>query len=549
MTNNARQHPGQDGEGQEGLPGGDRDGEETGVEERAERADTTGPSAGSQALCTHYNSVYNLCVAMPLSPEASHVLRELNPWWAPRGTVRPEPPTYRRPLVKELTSRLKRGRGLIEVVRGPRQVGKTTGIHQIIEDLLDSSVSGSDILFVRFDLEVLREEKAALRSILAWYVENIRGRRLDEGRPSMIFLDEVHKLRRWHEEVKHVGDTYPVRMLLTGSSSVLVARGGRESLAGRVFSTELPPFSFREVLECWRPALAATLPAAIRFEGVFDGSIVRSNEAVDTLKPQQKLAIGRVLERYYARGGYPRLHSGEVEDDRWADYLVQTVFENVLGADIPDLFPVESPALLRHLYLSVARHTGQVVPQTKLASMATEAGFPTNQPTVGKYLHYLADALLIRGFRRYPLAKKITARVAAKITVSDLGVRNAIFRGAPSLCESDPSVLGPLVETLVQGVIRDHNLQVHFFRDYEDPSNRRSPIREVDFVAERLDGTVVPIEVKFRKRIQAEDLAGVRLFQSRFECPLALIVTRDYSGWDKSTRTLFVPLQSFLLLF
>ena len=173
-----------------------------------------------------------------------------------------------------------------------------------------------------------------------------------------MFLDEVHELRRWHEEVKHVGDTYPLRMLLTGSSSVLVARGGRESLAGRVFTTELPAFSFREVLECWRPKLASVLPPAIRFGETFDGALAESDRAILALRPQQKLSIHRALERYYTRGGYPRLHSGEVDDDLWADYLVQTVFDNVLGADIPDLFPVESPQLLRHLYLSVARLTG-----------------------------------------------------------------------------------------------------------------------------------------------------------------------------------------------
>src|SRR5207248_2318148 len=205
--------------------------------------------------------------------------------------------------------------------------------------------------------------------------------------------------RRWDEEVKHIGDTFRLRMLLTGSSSVLVARGGRESLAGRVFTTELPAFSFREVLECWKPELAEALPAAIRFEDAFSGGLEDANQKLDSLKPQQKLAIRRALERYYARGGYPRLHSGEVEDDRWADYLVQTVFENVLGADIPDLFPVESPGLLRNLYLSVARETGQEISQSKLAESANLAGFATNQPTVGKYLHYLADALLIREFR------------------------------------------------------------------------------------------------------------------------------------------------------
>ncbi len=486
---------------------------------------------------------------MPISQESIQVLKDLNPWWNEPAVVRPEPPRYRRPRVVDLARRLTREQGLVEVVRGPRQVGKTTGIYHIVQDLLRAGTPGTDILLVRFDLEVLREEPSALRSIVRWYVDKIRGRQLERGAQSFLFLDEIHKLRRWHEEVKHIGDTFPIRMLLTGSSSVLVARGGRESLAGRVFTTELPTFSFREVLECWKPDLAKALPPSIRFMDTFEGGLRSSNDALDELRPQQRLAMSRALERYYTRGGYPRLHSGEVEDDRWADYLVQTVFENVLGADIPDLFPVESPALLRHLYLSVARLTGQEMPQNQLANLATAAGFQTNQPTVGKYLHYLADALLIREFRRYPLAKKASAKVPAKITVADLGVRNAIFRGAPSLWESDPTTLGPLVETLVQACIRDGNLQVHFFRDYEEPGNRRSPMWEVDFVAERLDGTTLPIEVKFRKRIDAGDLTGLRVFRSRFKPPFSIVVTRDTSRWDGTNKVLYIPLQNFLLAF
>jgi predicted AAA+ superfamily ATPase len=338
-------------------------------------------------------------------------------------------------------------------------------------------------------------------------------------------------------------------MLLTGSSSVLVARGGRESLAGRVFTTELPVFSFREVLECWKPALAGILPAPTTIADAFEGGLRQTADSFQTLRPQQKLALGRALERYYVRGGYPRLHSGEVDDDRWADYLVQTIFENVLGADIPDLFRVENPGLLRTLYLDVARRTGQEMAQNKLAEDMTTRGIPTNQPTVGRYLHYLADALLIREFRRYPLAKKASARVPAKITVTDLGVRNAVFRNTPSLWESDPATLGPLVETLVQGVIRNHNLQVHFFRDFEKPSDRRSPVREVDFVAERIDGALLPIEVKFRKRIDAEDLAGLRHFTKTFACRQSLVVTRDLSRWDSKNRELFIPLPQFLLAF
>src|SRR5436309_15202722 len=130
---------------------------------------------------------------MALSAEAIQVLRDLNPWWADPKVVRPEPPPYRRPLVVELLRRLQRPKGLIEVVRGPRQVGKTTGIYHIIQDLLGGGTAGTDILLIRFDLEVLREEPSAIRNILRWFVDNIRRRPLHQGTQSFLFLDEIHK--------------------------------------------------------------------------------------------------------------------------------------------------------------------------------------------------------------------------------------------------------------------------------------------------------------------------------------------------------------------
>ncbi len=286
----------------------------------------------------------------------------------------------------------------------------------------------------------------------------------------------------------------------------------------------------------------------------FMASVRRARETLREIHhqpPQRRHSWRRLLERYYNRGGYPRLYASESEaiEDRWADYLVETVFERVLGVDIPDLFPVEQPQLLRHIYLEVARRTGTEVSQGALTADCNAAGFRTAQPVVGRYLHYLADAMLIREFRRYPLARRRTARVPVKITLTDLGVRNAIFRGAPSLWESAPDVVGPLVETLVQSVLRGTGLQVHFFRDYLVPGNRRSPVQEVDFVAESLDGSVIPIEVKFRKQIQSEDLRSTRSFLERFRSPFGILVTRDSFRCDDGDPLLSVPLLDFLLAF
>ncbi len=480
--------------------------------------------------------------------EIIQVLEDLNPWWK-TGRLRKSPPTYLRRGVPELVARISRSKGLIEIIRGPRQVGKTTAIEQIVHQLLQNRMDPRNILFVRFDQEVLREARGGLLGITRWYEDAIRKRPFGTGAVSFIFLDEVHKLPRWDEDVKHLFDTFPVRVMLTGSSSVLVTKGGRESLAGRTIMTDFPTFQFREVLEAWMP-IAQRLGPSKRFSDLFQVTSPQDFFSdVQELQSQQKLSLRRCLEKYYNRGGYPRLYNGEIQDDDWADYLTATIFDRVLGVDIPDLFPVRNPQLLRWLYVEVARSTGQEIVQNRLAEAADILGIKTSQPHIGNYLHYLADALLTREFRRYPLAKTKSARTPAKITLTDLGARNALFRGAPSLWESDPQHVGPLIETLAQSVIRGPGIQVHFFRDHENPRNRNSPIIEVDFVPEDQSGMVIPIEIKFRHQLHGKDFRGLRGFMNRFKSPYGLLVTRDVFDWKAEDRILCVPLLDFLCAF
>jgi hypothetical protein len=484
-----------------------------------------------------------------LAAEIPQILRDLNSWWDPPHRVRPAPPAYRRRGAAELRRALSDRRPLIQVLRGPRQVGKTTALYQLVESLIADGVSPTNIFLVRFDLQPLQE--AGLLPLVRWYEAEVERREAARRAPPLLLLDEVHKLERWADQVKHLYDSERAHLVLTGSSSVLVARGTRESLAGRALTIDFPPFLFREVLECWKPELAEHLakPGALA-DMIRDAATARATfSAIRAHPPQRKHAWRRLLERCYNRGGYPRLYSEEsaILEDRWADYLVETVFERVLGIDIPDLFPVEQPQLLRHLYLEVARRTGNEISQGTLTQACNAAGFRTAQPVVGRYLHYLADAMLIREFRRYPLARGRTARVPLKLTLTDLGVRNAIFRGAPSLWESPPEIVGPLVETLVQSVLRGSGIQVHFYRDYQEPGNRRSPIDEVDFVTEALDGTVVPVEVKFRRQVRAEDTSALRRFIARFDAPFGILVTRDLSRIGDDDPVLCVPLLEFLL--
>lgn len=487
---------------------------------------------------------------MALSADAVQVLRDINSWWPAPHHVRPEPPAYERRQVSSLHHALTQVGARIQVLRGPRQVGKSTAILQLVQRLIKSGVPASDILLIRFDLEILRE-RAPLLEILRWFELEVRKRPLAAGAPAFLFLDEIHKIDRWSEQVKHAFDTYRPRMALTGSSSVLVARGQRESLAGRALTIEIPPFQFREVLGLTQPESDKQLPAPLLLPSIFaDPSITFGRFKILNKQPaQRRLSWSRALDKYFNRGGYPDLHTGAVEDDRWADYLIETVFDRVLGVDIPDLFPVTQPRLLRHLYMEVARRTGQEIAQKRLADEANDAGYKTNQPTVGKYLHYLTDALLIREFRRYPLIRKASAKVPVKYTLTDLGVRNAIFRGAPSLWESSPDIVGPLVETVVQSVLRGPGLQVHFFRQPKDERRPRDGYDEVDFVVEATDGTTIPVEVKFRRRVDLGDVEPLSRYMGKFKSPIGIVVTRDTFAEYPLQRVVFVPLLDFLLSF
>jgi predicted AAA+ superfamily ATPase len=109
--------------------------------------------------------------------------------------------------------------------------------------------------------------------------------------------------------------------------------------------------------------------------------------------------------------------------------------------------------------------------------------------------------------------------------------------------------VGPLVETLVQSVLRGSGLQVHFYRQLRDPKRPKLGFEEVDFVVEALDGSLIPIEVKFRRRIDSEDRATLLRFMEKYKPPMGIMVTREAFEIDKKNRILLVPLMDFLLAF
>ena len=170
-----------------------------------------------------------------LPPQLIADLRRFNPWW--EGDLMPPQPRTRRHLVAQIRRRLDAEIAPIIVVRGPRQVGKTTAQFQIIADLLDEGVSPTSILRVQFDeLELLQGIEEPILRISDWFEREITGARFNalarDGQKAYLFFDEIQNLDGWHAQLKSLVDHASVKVVVTGSFELEIERGWY-SLAGR----------------------------------------------------------------------------------------------------------------------------------------------------------------------------------------------------------------------------------------------------------------------------------------------------------------------------
>ena len=183
--------------------------------------------------------------------ELSENLRSTNPWW--HGGEMLKPPSFHRWPFTRLFHLLKEGMTQAVVLRGPRRVGKTVLLKQVVQGLLEEGIPGNRILYVPFDeLPTFRKLQEPILAIARWYENQILGesfnRAANEGRPAFLLFDEVQNLRAWAPQIKNLVDNHGVRTLLTGSSSLRI-EAGRDSLAGRITTVDMGPLFLREIAE------------------------------------------------------------------------------------------------------------------------------------------------------------------------------------------------------------------------------------------------------------------------------------------------------------
>jgi len=379
------------------------------------------------------------------------------------------PERFRRPHAAVLASRLREPRRFLNVVSGPRQVGKTTLVQQVGDEL------DAPVRYATADEPALKGND--------WIAQQWDAARLatPEKDGALLVLDEIQKIPTWSETVKRLWDEdtrhgRELKVVLLGSAPLLMAQGLTESLAGRFETLHLPHWSYAEMRD----------------------------------------AFGYTFEDYLYFGGYPGAAPLIADPARWSRYIADSLIETSIARDVLLLTRVDKPALLRRLFELACRYSGQVLSYTKMLGQLQDAG---NTTTLAHYLDLLAGAGMVRGLPKYAGDSARSRGSSPKLQVMNTALMTVMAGLDPTQARADREFRGRLVESAIGAHLANAaaagECELFYWRERG---------MEVDFIA-RTRGGLTAIEVKSGRAPQAH--AGTAAFVNAFKAQRSLLIGGD----------------------
>ncbi|MFQ5630516.1 MAG: ATP-binding protein [bacterium] len=450
--------------------------------------------------------------------------------------------------------RLTNGLAKVTVVSGPRQIGKSTLILQMIQTLLDERTSPNHIFYIQFDdLPELCKLKEPIPMLADWFEQYILQKTFNasvhEGKPVYLFLDEVQNLDSWAPQLKFLVDTSAVRVMVTGSSALRI-ESGRDSLAGRISTLEMEPLFLREILEIrGESGMKQHLPT----NGLAD--LIKKDFWYELKEFGHENAEARnhAFRAFSERGAYPVAHAfSECPWEELADHLNETVIRRAIKHDLR-LGPKgakRDEQLLEEVFRLACRYIGQS-PKQALYLDEVKRAMRANigWQRILAYLKFLDGSLLIRLIEPLELRLKKT-RGPSKLCLCDHALRASWLQEIIPLhadgLQKHPhlhDIAGRIAESTAGYFLKSiTNLDVAHF-----PERRAEP--EVDFVL-TIGEQRIPVEIKYRTHIRWEDTRGLRSFIERsvYNAPFGLLVTLLDDAPIDDPRIVSLPLSTLLMM-
>jgi len=373
---------------------------------------------------------------------------------------------FERSLVPLLIREFEQQPPVFQVLTGPRQVGKTTIAQQVMDKLPFPSVYASADSPLPPGPEWIETQ---------WRRAEVEADR--SGGAVLLVLDEVQKVRGWSESLKSKWDaarrtSRDIRLLVLGSSALLIQAGLSESLTGRFFLHRCSHWTFQECAG----------------------------------------AFGWDLPRWLYFGGYPGAAAFSDDERKWKRYVTDSLIETVLAHDVLQLQKITKPTLLRHLFALAATFPAQILSYNKMLGQLQDAG---NTTTLAHYLRLLETAFLISGLELFSRGSARKRGSSPKLLLWNNALVNALSNRSFNESIADTSWWGRLVENAVGGYLVNNLYPVDYSITYW-----RHGGNEVDFVIAR--GTELwAIEVKSGR---SGKVSGLDAFRARYPDARLMVV-------------------------
>lgn len=488
--------------------------------------------------------------------ENSSLLRELqkeNTWWSTgevsqellKGFRRADFFAYSRTILAEEYP---------HIIIGPRRVGKSTVLYQLVDFLISTKqISKNRVILLSLERPFFSTIKNPIKQSLELFEENILKEPLVSLKePIYVFLDEASRNEEWALQIKEYFDRkYKILFFVTGSSSPALFAKSTESLVGRHKPTIMLTLKFSDVVKMigddkqidylykhTKDALRATFVEAIQknkpevfFNKISDMYLAAGNEG------ETKMQL--ILNQYLLKGGYPEFFEKEKSWNETSKIMREAYFEAIISYDMVRIFKSRNPEKIKQLYTFLSVWTAQ---QVNLTNISNDLGI--TRTVLNEYLSQLKQTFLINIIRPYKKNKLKISNDLKKIYVGDVGLRNAVL-GLNEDEVKEPDLQGKLAETVAQ----DHSLRLKYCLEpnelYENFFWKSQ--KEVDILIE-VGKKLIPIECKYAESIKSEDVAELKTAINELESPFGILLTKNSFKIDKANKVISIPLWLYLLM-
>ena len=388
---------------------------------------------------------------------------------------------YKRAQFQELKSRISETRSKIQVISGPRQVGKSTMVKQVLQE--------TDIPYMLVSADNIDHTNTSWIGEI-WATARAR-KKMAQAEVYLLVIDEVHKIDNWSEAVKKEWDEdtfndLNIKVVILGSSRLLLKDGLTESLAGRYELIRMPHWSYKEMHEA------------------FDWNV----------------------DQYIYHGGYPGGATYIKDERRWRRYIKDSIVAPAIEKDILRTKVIYKPALMKQLFELGCSYSSKELSLNKMLGQLQDAG---NVTTLASYLTTLDESRLLCGLQKYASDNARKYNSVPKLMVYNTALFSVQSGMTFNKAYTTHNCWGRWVESAVGAHLLnqadEYDYKLYFWREKDD---------EVDFVIES-NKQLIAIEVKSGHRTTNK---GLPLFYKQFKPVQSIVIgsggvpIEEFLTWD-----------------